>query len=320
MGSDATRAKIEARAAVRWRAARLPVDPAAAPIAHATICRFLDEEYAGLPEKERVGKGAVFICRPAAASLAAYFRERDPGQATQPARVIAFAAALHGVPDTRPRPFGKYIAVFFLAEFTKLSPDWFAACEPLILAWASSPDWEAREMALEPLLHAVRRYPEAVLPRCREWLRSPDENVRRFVAEGLRPRAGTRWLRDPARNAPVLAILRELRHDPAEYVRKSVGNNLKDLSKYMPGAVLDLAAGWIRDEGIRVAPDLASRSKADLGAGAFALVWILKQGLRWLRDRSPGLHGRIAAILGDDFVRYFDEKKNRGARPGADSD
>ncbi len=320
MGSEATRSRIEARATSFWRAARLPIDPAAITEAHATICRFLDEEYAGLPEKERVGKGAVFLCRPAATSLAAYFRERAPGQGIQPAQVIAFGEALYNVPDTRPRPFGKYIAAFFLAEFTMQSTAWFAACEPLVISWAASPDWEIREMALEPLLHAVQRYPEFVLPRCRALLRSPDENVRRFVAEGLRPRIGTRWLRDPAKNAPVLGILGQLRHDPAEYVRKSVGNNLKDLSKYMPGVVLDVAAAWIREEGIKVTPDLASRSRADLGAGAFALVWILKQGLRWLNERSPELHGRIAAVLGDDYVRYFDEKRNRGARSPASGD
>ncbi|MEX2684857.1 MAG: HEAT repeat domain-containing protein [Candidatus Sigynarchaeota archaeon] len=315
MGSEATRSRIEARATSAWRAAQLPTDPAAATEAHTTICRFLDEEYGALPAKERVGKGAVFLCRPAATSLAEYFRESTLGKEIQPSQVIAFADALYSVPDTRPRPFGKCIAIFFLAEFTKEGPAWFAACEPLILSWASSPDWEIREMALEPLLHAVQRYPESILPRCRQWLRSPDENVRRFVAEGLRPRIGTRWLRDPAKNAQVLDILGELRHDPSEYVRKSVGNNLKDLSKYMPGVVLDLAARWIRDEGIQVTADLASKSKSELGPATFALVWILKQGLRWLNERSPELHGRIAAILGNDYVRYFDEKKNRSARP-----
>nr|MDO8084427.1 hypothetical protein [Candidatus Sigynarchaeum springense] len=320
MGSEATRSKIAARATSCWQETRLPVDPADAAKAHAIICSFLDEEYAALPEKERVGKGAVFLCRPAATSLAAYFREQAPGKEIQPAQVIAFAEALYNVPDTRPRPFGKYIAIFFMAEFAKQSIDWFAACEPLVISWATSTEWEIREMALEPLLHAVQKYPGFIIQRCQAWLRSPDENIRRFVAEGLRPRIGTKWLRDPAKNAPVLDILGELRHDPAEYVRKSVGNNLKDLSKYMPGVVLDLADTWIRDEGIRVTPDLASRSKADIGAGAFALVWILKQGLRWLNERNPELHGRIAAILGDDYVRYFDEKKNRGARPMASDD
>ncbi len=320
MGSESTRSKVEARAAEYWQGARPSIDPAAITGTQTAINRFLDAEYSNLPEKERVGKGAVFLCRPAATSLATYFREHAPGQEVKPATIIAFTEALYKAPDTHPRPFGKYVAVFLLAEFTRQSTAWFAECEPLILSFATAGDWEVREMALEPLLYAVQRYPESVLPRCEVWLQSADENLRRFVAEGLRPRIGTKWLRDPARNAPVLAILGKLRHDPAEYVRKSVGNNLKDLSKYMPGVVLDVAAGWIRDEGIQVSTDLASRSKADLGPEAFALVWILKQGLRWLNERNPEYHDRIAGILGQNYVRFFHEKKNRGARPSPSSE
>lgn len=320
MESEATRPKIEARAMSFWYKVRPSIDPAAITGTHAAITRFLDEEYSNLPEKERVGKGAVFLCRPAATSLAAYFREHVPGQEIQPARVMAFVEVLYKAPDTHPRPFGKYVAIFLLAEFTRQSTGWFAACEPLILSFAAAAEWEVREMALEPLLHAAQRYPDFILPRCQAWLRSPEENLRRFVAEGLRPRIGTKWLRDPARNAPVLDILGKLRHDLAEYVRKSVGNNLKDLSKSMPLVVLDIAAGWIRDEGIQVTPDLASRSKADLGPETFALVWILKQGLRWLNERNPEYHDRIAGILGQDYVRYFHEKKNRGARPPTSSE
>jgi 3-methyladenine DNA glycosylase AlkC len=315
MGSDATRPKIEARATSFWEAARPSISPTVITETHATISRFIDMEYANLPEKERIGKGAVFLCRPAATSLVAYFREHTSGQGIQPGQVVSFADALYKVLETRPRPFGKYVAVFFLAEFTKQSATWFTACEPMAISWASSPDWEIREMALEPLLHAVQRYPEFILPRCHILLQSPDENIRRFVAEGLRPRIGTKWLRDPAKNAAVLEILDKLRHDPAEYVRKSVGNNLKDLSKYMPAIVLDVAARWMQQEGIKVTPDLASLAKADLGPEAFALVWILKHGLRWLNERNPEYHGRIAGVLGEDYVRYFHEKKNRGARP-----
>jgi 3-methyladenine DNA glycosylase AlkC len=315
MGSDATRPKIEARATSFWQVTRPSISVAAITETHASISRFIDMEYANLPENERIGKGAVFICRPAASSLATYFRERTSGHEIQPTEVVAFVDALFKTPENRPRPFGKYIAVFLLAEFTRQSTAWFAACEPLVISWASSPDWEIREMALEPLLHAVQRYPEFILPRCHVWQQSPDENIRRFVAEGLRPRIGTKWLRDPAKNAPVIEILGMLRHDPAEYVRKSVGNNIKDLSKYMPAVVLDIAAQWMHQEGIEVTPDLASRSKADLGPDAFALVWILKQGLRWLNERNPEYHDRIAGVLGTDYVRYFNEKKNRGARP-----
>jgi hypothetical protein len=47
--------------------------------------------------------------------------------------------------------------------------------------------------------------------------------------------------KDPA---PVLAVLELLKDDPSLYVRKSVANNLNDISKDNPAAVLAVAKRW----------------------------------------------------------------------------
>lgn len=67
------------------------------------------------------------------------------------------------------------------------------------------------------------------LPTIEEWLNYRNPNVRRAVTEGLRIWTG----RDYFKQNPDLAIqlLSNLRNDPSEYVRKSVGNALKDISK-----------------------------------------------------------------------------------------
>lgn len=44
--------------------------------------------------------------------------------------------------------------------------------------------------------------------------------------------------------APVLAVLEHLKADPSLYVRKSVANNLNDISKDNPDAVLAVARRW----------------------------------------------------------------------------
>jgi 3-methyladenine DNA glycosylase AlkC len=70
---------------------------------------------------------------------------------------------------------------------------------------------------------------EKALPVIKEWLEDKNPNVRRAVTEGLRI-----WTnRDYFKDNPEIAIrlLSQLRSDEIEYVRKSVGNALRDISK-----------------------------------------------------------------------------------------
>lgn len=80
-----------------------------------------------------------------------------------------------------------------------------------------------------------------------EWAHDPDEHVRRLASEGCRPRLP--WgkplkalIADPA---PLFPILTALLADESEYVRRSVANNLNDISKDHPELVLELAAAHI---------------------------------------------------------------------------
>lgn len=106
-----------------------------------------------------------------------------------------------------------------------------------------------------------------------------------------------------------------IRADPSEYVRKSVGNNLKDLSKYMPVKILKFTKKWIKDANIIVDDELASRSKKELGEQQFYLIWTIKHGLRWLKERNPEYFPQIQDILGKNYILYFDEKRNKTAKP-----
>lgn len=89
-------------------------------------------------------------------------------------------------------------------------------------------------------------YPDATLPRLREWAVDPNVHVRRLVSEGSRPRLP--WaprLRDfQADPTPVIELLELLKDDTEEYVRRSVANNLNDISKDHPGRVVEIARDW----------------------------------------------------------------------------
>ena len=102
------------------------------------------------------------------------------------------------------------------------------------------------EFSIRPfLIH----HEAATLARLRQWTDDPDPNVRRLVSEGTRPRLPwaprlPAFIADPA---PVLELLELLRDDPSEYVRRSVANNLNDISKDHPDDVVDVAGRWWAD-------------------------------------------------------------------------
>ena len=79
------------------------------------------------------------------------------------------------------------------------------------------------------------------------WAKSDNHHVRRLASEGCRPRLPwaislPAFKQDPK---PVLPILKTLMNDESEYVRRSVANNLNDISKDNPDIVLDWAQQWL---------------------------------------------------------------------------
>jgi DNA alkylation repair enzyme len=116
--------------------------------------------------------------------------------------------------------------------------------------------WELSMQALERFTpkssaeFAVRvfliRDPERMMRQMLIWASDPNEHVRRLASEGCRPRlpwgqALPVFKKDPAPLLPVLELLKE---DSSLYVRKSVANNLNDITKDHPDIVLDIARRW----------------------------------------------------------------------------
>ncbi|MBC3539303.1 DNA alkylation repair protein [Rufibacter sediminis] len=99
------------------------------------------------------------------------------------------------------------------------------------------------EFAVRPFILA---YPAQMMTQMLLWSTHEHAWVRRFASEGARPRLP--WAmalpflkRDPA---PLLPILENLKADSSEFVRRSVANNLNDISKDNPDLVLHLLAKW----------------------------------------------------------------------------
>ena len=83
---------------------------------------------------------------------------------------------------------------------------------------------------------------EAALPLIEEWLNSDCANVRRAVSEGLRTWTGRPYFKDNPQAA--IQLLSAHKEDNSEYVRKSIGNALKDISKKYPQMIAEELKSW----------------------------------------------------------------------------
>lgn len=97
--------------------------------------------------------------------------------------------------------------------------------------------------------HFLDAEPERTLDVMKTWASDDNLNVRRLASEGCRPRLpwGLRlkkYVEDPD---PVIGLLEVLKDDPSEYVRRSVANNLNDISKDHPDTVCDIAKSWLKN-------------------------------------------------------------------------
>ncbi|MBO1510986.1 DNA alkylation repair protein [Metabacillus bambusae] len=121
------------------------------------------------------------------------------------------------------------------------------------------------EFAVRPF---VMKNQSLMIEQFLKWSKHPNEHVRRLASEGSRPRlpwgiALTSLKKDPT---PIFPILENLKEDPSLYVRKSVANNLNDISKDHPEIVLAIAKKWYGDNN--------------------DTNWIIKRGIRTLMKKG----------------------------------
>lgn len=140
-------------------------------------------------------------------------------------------------------------------------------------------NWESSITALEKFTKlstsefAVRPFiinnKERMMKQMKKWAYSNCEHVRRLASEGCRSRlpwgiALSEFKKDPNL---VIETLEVLKNDDSKYVRKSVANNINDISKDNPEIVVQLAKRWMQ------------------GANADT-IWIIRHGCRTLIKKA----------------------------------
>ena len=121
----------------------------------------------------------------------------------------------------------RMLGVFLLGY---LSPNTISALNTLKEKVSKDPNWRVQEILAKSFDHYcnIIGY-EKSLPIIKEWLNSKNPNVCRAVTEGLRI-----WTNRPYfKTNPEVAIklISQHKKNESEYLRKSVGNSLRDISK-----------------------------------------------------------------------------------------
>ncbi len=119
---------------------------------------------------------------------------------------------------------------------------------------------------------------DATYKQLTQWITHKNVHVRRLVSEGTRPRLPLfsrlpRFINNPE---PVIKLLTALKDDNELYVRRSVANNLNDISKDHPEVVTKLLSTW------------AVEANKELD-------WLIKHALRTLLKKGDSA---ALAILG----------------------
>jgi len=111
---------------------------------------------------------------------------------------------------------------------------------------SKNPSWQVQEflgMAFD--VYCKKNGYKESLETINEWLNNKNENVRRAVIEGLRIWTKRPYFKDNPQE--TIKVISKYKIDESEYVRKSVGNALRDISKVYPELVKSELCKWKLD-------------------------------------------------------------------------
>jgi 3-methyladenine DNA glycosylase AlkC len=153
-------------------------------------------------------------------------------------------------------PQARMLATFLFGKLAAKSKESFTFLRNRV---AQDKDWRVQEILAQAFDQYCKDISyEKALPVIKAWLGHKNPNVRRAVTEGLRI-----WTtRDYFREHPDVAIqlLSQLRADESEYVRKSVGNALRDISRKHKDLIADEIQKWdVSDKRVQQTYKLASK-------------------------------------------------------------
>lgn len=112
-----------------------------------------------------------------------------------------------------------------------------------VRAFEGITEFTSCEFAVRPF---IIKYETKMIKQMNLWSKHKHPMVRRLATEGSRPRLPWAMAIPSLKNnpSPIIPILEQLKDDESESVRRSVANNLNDISKDNPNTVIKLVKQW----------------------------------------------------------------------------
>lgn len=105
------------------------------------------------------------------------------------------------------------------------------------------PSWKVQEILAMSFDNYCAKIGYAkALPVIRAWFVDENANVRRAASEGLRVWTSRKYFKEHPEVA--IELLSSHKNDESEYVRKSAGNSLRDISKKFPELIMRELSTW----------------------------------------------------------------------------
>ena len=182
------------------------------------------------------------------------------------------------------KDFGGYAALYFpeyVQHYGLSEEHWNTAMETL----AVLTQYSSAEFAIRPF---IKMNPNLAMEQMLQWSTHENDHIRRLASEGCRPRlpwasALVDFKKDPT---PILGILENLKDDSSLYVRKSVANNLNDISKDHPRLALKIGKSWMSNP----SPECQ---------------WIVKHGLRTLLKSSEAQALELFGLGNSRCIEFY---------------
>jgi len=203
-------------------------------LAAEAIPQVIDELYANIPDSKRISYGIVHTIKVLSENLYTQLIVLD-------APVYEIASSMY----SRSRDFKSKGVSLGILSFHGL--DAHEKVLPYFESAAASSDWNVREFAQMFFRKLIKTYPEEMSDFLLELVKSDDVNIRRFVAETLRPVLENRWF---YKNTEYpLGIPKKMFKENSPYPRTSVGNNLSDLARKLPELVYGIVKELVDSRG-----------------------------------------------------------------------
>lgn len=228
-----------------------------------------DNIYAAIPDRQRTSRGITWTLKRIGDLIASACSDES--------EIKAFGLVLHENLGRADKLQG--VPIFLMSEYGRKHPD---EVLDFFKQAAGADEWEVREFAAGGFQKVLKPNRAPLQPWLKKMAVSENPNVRRFVSEMLRPVATGRWLRQKPLYS--LGVLRHLFRESHPYPRTSVGNNLSDLSRYLPELIFPIIEELV-----------ASEDKNS--------YWIAHRACRNLVKQFPE---RVMDVLGVDEYHYKD--------------